>query len=357
MPMNKTAYLLSTSLVFALSAGLSHAQITDDEVVTTGLRQAYQGDFDPLEVPQADLTIDSEALSIAGALNLNEALDLSSSVARQNNFGGLWNSFSIRGFSGDINLPSGFLVNGFNAGRGFGGPRDLVGIEAVEVLKGPRSALYGRGEPGGTINLVTKRPQFETGGYVRGTIGSWSRFRVEGDAQTGLGEDENIGVRLVGFHEDAESFRETVETKKLGFYPSAAVKFSQNTIATYELEYTGQDIPFDRGVAFSDGFGFTPRETFAGEPGDGPIETEVIGHQFEAQHDFNDNWSLLAGLGYRETSLEGNASETNFGSRQTYFIDGQTLSRFFRFRDFDSEYFVLRGEIAGEFNTGGLRHR
>ena len=61
---------------------------------------------------------------------------------RQNNFGGLWNSFSVRGFSGDINLPSGFLVNGFNAGRGFAGPRDIVGIESVEVLKGPRSALF-----------------------------------------------------------------------------------------------------------------------------------------------------------------------------------------------------------------------
>ena len=73
-----------------------------------------------------------------GALNLNDALDLSASVARQNNFGGLWNAFAIRGFYGDLNLPSGFLVNGFNAGRGFGGPRDLIGIESVEVLKGPR---------------------------------------------------------------------------------------------------------------------------------------------------------------------------------------------------------------------------
>ena len=88
-----------------------------------------------------------------------------------------------------------------------------------------------------------------------------------------------------------------------------------------------------------------------------PIETQAFGHQLEAGYDFSDNWSFLAGLGYRETSLEGDAFEPQFGSRQTYFRDGQTISRFFRSRDFDSDYFVLRGELSGEFDTGGLRHR
>ena len=329
----------------------------DDQntIFVVGERRAYQGNFDPLESPTADQILDLETLRDAGALDLDTALDLSASVARQNNFGGLWNSFSIRGFSGDINLPSGFLVNGFNAGRGFGGPRDLVGIEAVEVLKGPRSALFGRGEPGGTVNLITKRPNFENGGYVRGTIGSWEQYRFEGDIQTVLGANENFGLRLVGFYEDAESFRPRVETEKYGFYPSATWNVTDNTNVTYELEFTHQELPFDRGVVFSDTFGFSPREVFVGEPV--PIETEVIGHQLEAQHNFNDNWSFLGGIGYRETSFEGDAFEPQFGSRQTFFQDGQTISRFFRSRDFDSDYFVVRGELAGEFQTGRLRHR
>ncbi len=331
------------------------AESRQEVIFVVGDRQAYRGNFDDLEVPAADQIIGEDVLRDAGALNLSDALDLSASVARQNNFGGLWNSFSIRGFSGDINLPSGFLVNGFNAGRGFGGPRDLAGIESVEILKGPRSALFGRGEPGGTVNLVTKRPNFETGGYVQGTIGSWNQFRAEGDFQTVLGASENIGVRLVGFFEDAESFRDTVETQKFGFYPSATVNFSDDTNLTYELEYTSQELPFDRGVVFSDEFGFSPRDFFVGE--NVPIETEVVGHQFEMQHNFNDNWSFLGGIGYRETTLEGDAFEPQFGSRQTYFVDGTTIARFFRSRDFESDYLVLRGEIAGEFNTGQLRHR
>ena len=327
----------------------------DDTIFVVGERRAYRGNFDPLENPTADQILDLEVLRDAGALDLDTALDLSASVARQNNFGGLWNSFSIRGFSGDINLPSGYLVNGFNAGRGFGGPRDLVGIESVEVLKGPRSALFGRGEPGGTINLVTKRPNFENGGYVQGTIGSWEQYRFEGDVQTVLGPNENFGIRLVGFYEDAESFRNEVETEKYGFYPSASWNVTDNTNVTYELEYTHQELPFDRGVVFSDDFGFSPRDVFVGEPV--PIETEVIGHQLEAQHNFNKNWSFLGGIGYRETSFEGDAYEPQFGSRQTFFQDGQTISRFFRSRDFDSDYFVVRGELAGEFQTGALRHR
>ena len=251
-------------------------------------------------------------LDDAGAFTLDEALDLSASVARQNNFGGLWNSFSIRGFSGDINLPSGFLVNGFNAGRGFGGPRDLVGIESVEVLKGPRSALFGRGEPGGTINLVTKRPDFETSGYVKGTIGSWNQFRAEGDFQTVLGANENVGVRLVGFFEDAESFREGKETQKYGFYPSISFAFNDRSSLTYELEYTNQELPQDRGVVFSETFGYSPSELFVGEP-DALIEAETLGHQLEYRYDFSENWGLLLGAGYRETSLVGDAYETNFG--------------------------------------------
>ena len=338
-----------------IDAVLAQSDIKE-EIIIQGHR-AYFSDFELLETPQSESILSAELLQDAGVLDLNQALDLSASVARQNNFGGLWNSFSVRGFSGDINLPSGFLVNGFNAGRGFGGPRDIVGVESVEVMRGPRSALFGRGEPGGTINLTTKRPQFEDSGEIKATVGSWDQTRVTGDWQTTLGNNETVGLRLVGFYEDAESFRETVETQKAGLYPSLKWQVSDKTTLSYELEYTQQEIPFDRGVAFTEEFGFTPRRTFVGEPGDGPIDTEVIGHQFEVQYELSEKWSVLTGFGHRETSLTGNASETNFAGRQTLFLDGSTLSRFFRFRDFDSEYTVLRTELAGEFNTGALRHR
>ena len=215
MKFRKLTVAVAVSL--SLGAYVVKAQNEGLEEILVEGKRAYLGDFGTLEIPQAESILDADLLEDAGVFDLNAALDLSASVARQNNFGGLWNSFSVRGFSGDINLPSGFLVNGFNAGRGFGGPRDIIGIESVEVLRGPRSALFGRGEPGGTVNLVTKRPEFETEGEIQATLGSWNQQRVSGDYQTVVGENDNVGIRFVGFYENAETFRETVETQKIGF--------------------------------------------------------------------------------------------------------------------------------------------
>lgn len=307
------SFILTPALLADDEADESDRVIELDTLTVNSTRQAYRGDFVALETPQSELSINVETLRDAGAIDLNQALDLSSSVARQNNFGGLWNSFALRGFVGDENLPSNYLVNGFNAGRGFGGPRDLSGIQSVEILKGPRSALFGRGEPGGTINLVTKRPTFgKTEGSLKLSVGSFNTYRTDLDWTSTL--SEGVAVRMVGFYEDAESYRDTIETKKQGLSPSIAFRFNEQSLLVYELEYSEQEIPFDRGVIAIDGeLGLLPEDRFLGEPGYGPIDTKVLGHQIEFQHDFNDNWSGLLGFNYRDTSLEGFASENGFG--------------------------------------------
>jgi iron complex outermembrane receptor protein len=328
-----------------------------EAVTVTGTRQAYRGDFRRLETPQAEQTIDAEALRASGASDLTQALDLSASVARQNNFGGLWNAFALRGFVGDENLPSNYLVNGFNAGRGFGGPRDLSGIESIDVLKGPRAALFGRGEPGGTVNLVTKRPTFKTAGEFRVSAGSFETYRADVDWTTPL--SDAIAVRLVGFAEDAGSFRDTVATRKYGMSPSLAWRISPQTRLVYELELSHQEIPFDRGVLAINGqLGRIPQSRSLGEPGDGPLEANVQGHQFEFQHDFSKDWSALVGFTTRKTSLEGFSTEAELATnRQRLLVDGQTLTRQRRFRDYDASYQVIRAEINGRFRLAGLQHR
>ncbi|GAB1261679.1 TonB-dependent siderophore receptor [Aurantivibrio plasticivorans] len=348
------AVLLSCTFPFnSAFSQTSEAKSAEIEtIVITGTRQAYRGQFTTLETPQSELTLDSEILRNAGAIDLNQALDLSSSVARQNNFGGLWNSFAVRGFIGDENLPSNYLVNGFNAGRGFGGPRDLSGIESVEVLKGPRAALYGRGEPGGTINLVTKRPTFDNYTEVRVSAGSFDTYRTDVDWDSAI--SDTVAFRLVGFYEDAESFRDTVETTKYGLSPSVAVQFNDQSQLVYELEFSNQEIPFDRGViAIDDKLGVIPESRFLGEPGYGPIETDVLGHQLEYQHDFDGNCVGLVGFNYRDTSLEGYASENGFAAPDP----NGDYNRFTRYRDYDATYQVFRAEISGSFDTGALNHR
>lgn len=333
-----------------------------ESTLVIGVQQAYQGDFTAMETPQSTLIINAEDLRNAGALNLTEALDLSASVARQNNFGGLWNSFSVRGFVGDENLPSNYLVNGFNAGRGFGGARDLSGIESVEVLKGPRAALFGRGEPGGTVNLVTKRPTFETAGELGLSVTSYNTYRADIDYTTTA--SKKVAVRLVGFYEDAESFRDTIETHKTGVSPSLLWRIGDDSQLVYEMEYSAQKVPFDRGVVAvglageKKKLGVIAQSRFLGEPGDGPMEANVLGHQLEWQHNFTGDWRALVGLNIRDTSLEGFATENDFyGSRQFLALDGQNLTRFRRYRDYDAAYQVFRAEINGSFTIADIEHR
>lgn len=110
------------------------------------------------EVPQAVRVLPRQTLDDIGALRLDNSLDFVSGVSRQNNFGGTWDNIAIRGFAGHENTGMSLLRNGFSSNRGFNAPRDIANIESIEFLKGPSAALYGNSEPGGTLNIVTKKP-------------------------------------------------------------------------------------------------------------------------------------------------------------------------------------------------------
>jgi iron complex outermembrane receptor protein len=327
------------------------------EIIVVGQRQAYRGDIAIKDTPQSIQVLDAELLDTIGVTGLEDALEMASGIAKQNNFGGLWDAFAVRGFSGDENFPSGYLVNGFNGGRGYGGPRDASNIERIEVLKGPNSALFGRGEPGGTVNIITKKPKFETEGSFSLSAGSYDNYRVEGDV-TGAITDK-IAVRLNGAAEDAGSFRNTIKTKKYTASPSILVELTEDTSLSYEMEYVNQKVPFDRGVIAVNGeLGVISDKTFLGEPGDGPTKVRVLGHQAQLQHDISDNWSVLVGAGYRETSFKGYSSDAELASgRQTLDkTNGVYLSRQRRYRDYDTEHSVLRGEVSGTVETGAFTH-
>lgn len=354
------AAVLLASTVFCAASPAFAEETADPEITVTGIRQAYQGEFEQKEIPQAVAVIDAKLLEENNILRLTDALDLNASVARQNNFGGLWDAFAVRGFAGDENLPSGYLVNGFNGGRGFGGARDVAGVERIEVLKGPAAALYGRGEPGGTVNIVTKRAEFgDFKGSASGLYGSFDRIRFDADTNIPIGE--NIAVRLIGFSEKSDSFRATVDSKRYGLLPSIAIKLGEDTTLSYDLEWTRSQADFDRGVVAPNGvLGVMSRRNFLGEPGDGPLKANVTGHQLQLQHDFSDDWSLLLGTSYRETDLEGFSSEAELAGSRQFLGRAATLnllSRQRRFRDYEGEHFVVRGEVSGDFELAGLRHR
>lgn len=347
------ACLVSTPVAFAQET------TSLDTVVVTAQKQPYRGDTPLKELPQSVQVLSADLLGDVGVTDFENALDFASGVARQNSFGGLWDSFAIRGFAGDENVPSGYLVNGFNAGRGFSGRRDASNIESIEVLKGPGSALYGRSEPGGTINLVTKKPKFETQGSVELAVSRFDTYRVAGDFTGPIGD--SFAFRVNGAYEEGDSFRDTVSSEKYAFTPSFLVRLSDSTSISYELEVVNQEAPFDRGivaVGVDAVLGPVPNSRFLGEPNDGPMKIEAFGHQFVLQHQFTNGWALLAGAGYRDSTFKGFSSDAELAAgRQTLNRDGSTiLARQRRYRDYSATDLSGRVELTGSFNTGSLVH-
>lgn len=355
--------IASTAAIALPTAAIAQAPAAEtSDIVVTGLKRQYFGDTPVKEIPQAVQFLEGKLLNDLNITRLDTALELASGISKQNNFGGLWDSFAIRGFAGDENFPSGFLVNGFNGGRGYGGPRDASNVERIEVLKGPNSALFGRGEPGGTVNIVSKKPTFKEGGSFSVAGGKWNTYRVEGDYNLPI--TDTVAIRLTGAVENAESFRDTVETRKYVLNSSFLAKLSDKTIFTYELEYVNQEVPFDRGVVAMKNLatgiytlGIVPNTRFLGNPADGPIKVEVLGHQAQLQHDLSDDWVVMLGAGYKDTTFEGFSSDPELvEGRQQLYTDGRTLTRQRRYRDYSTTHMVFRGEISGKAETGSIIH-
>ena len=355
-----TALITSTTAIafpVAASAQDGEGVTSDNTIIVTGLRQQYRGDVPLEELPQTVQTLDGSVLDELAITGLTESLSLASGIAQQNNFGGLWDSFAIRGFAGDENFPSGFLVNGFNGGRGYAGPRDASNVERIEILKGPNGAVFGRGEPGGTINIITKKADLaETFGSFSVSAGSFDTYRVEGDYN--LVVSDTLAIRLNGAAQDAGSFRDTVNSDKIVATPSILFSPTSATKLSYELEYVDNNVPFDRGVVAVNGeLGLIPNSRFLGEPGDGDTEVDVLGHQFQFQQQLSRDWFFLFGAGYRESSLQGFSSDPELaGGRQTLDSTGNLLARQRRYKDYDATNATLRGELSGKLYTGPLTH-
>lgn len=353
-----TACLIGPMPAFAqeTKAATDEAAADDQTIIVRGQRQQYLGDAPVHSLSQNVQTLDSRTLKDAGITKLAAALDFVAGVARQNNFGGFFDSYAIRGFAGDESSASNYLINGFPASRGYGGARDASNIEQIQVIKGPTSALFGRGDPGGAVNIITKKPNFTTGGSFTVSGGSFNTFRGEGDINLAL--TDRVAVRVTGAYEDGDSFRDYIHSRKYTFTPSVLFQISEDTSLSYELEYVHAAAPFDRGiVAVNGNLNTVPRSRFLGEPGDGPVTTEALGHQAQLQHDFSSDWSLLIGAGYRTSSFKGYATEAeSTASRQALYVDGKTLTRQRRLRDYKTTDLTFRTELSGKFTTFGLQH-
>lgn len=301
------------------------------------------------ELPQSVRIVTRQAIDDLGATKLDDVLDYVGGVSRQNNFGGLWDNIAIRGLAGDQNIGMATLFNGFPSGRGFNAPRDLASVERVEFLKGTAAALYGSSEPGGTLNVVSKRPLWKPAHALEGYAGSHRLRRAAIDSTGPIGEA--FAYRLNAALEDRDSFRDHVSAERQVVAPAFTWLPSQDTSLDYTAEVLRHRTPLDRGVVAVDNrLGVIPRSRFLGEPADGAVTVQNATHQLILTHDWRPGWRSRVGLSVRETSIDGYSTEP--GALQA---DGQ-LRRQRRLRNYASDDIAVQAELRGEVEAGGVGH-
>lgn len=128
-------------------------------------------------------------------------------------------------------------------------PRSFnAATERVEVLKGPASTLYGILDPGGLINVITKRPERQFSGSVSGTSTSFGGGTGSVDI-TGPIEGTNLAYRLIGEYQNEDYWRNFGKNKSSFIAPSLTW-FGERATVTASYSHRDYSAPFDRGTIF-----------------------------------------------------------------------------------------------------------
>ena len=318
-----------------------------DGYLAKGSVSATRTDTPLREVPQTVVVVPDQVLQDAAATRVDTALDLAG-VGRANNFAGLGlTEFTIRGFN-----TGEYYRNGFPINRGYPNSPDVVSIERIEVLKGPSAFLYGRGDPGGTFNIVTKQPLAERALAIGTQIGSFNQKRSTFDATGALDEEGKVLARVTGAVEDNGSFRDFVHGDRFYLAPVIVWKPTADTTITLEGELVSTATTFDRGVVPINGnIRALPRSFFIGEPGIPPVRNDTALGQLRIEHRIDPDWVVTAGA----QALGGRLFGDGVGAMNVL-RDGRTLRRTFEHRDLSWSDLDVQLNLAGKFDTGPFRH-
>ncbi len=184
---------------------------TDEHLVVEGREFGYKADTNStamrmemtqLETPGQVAVIDETVIDEQRASTLGEVLRNDASVSA----GGTSRNrerFSLRGF--ELSSSDGFLRDGRQHWSHYRQPIEL--LERVEVLKGPSGLLYGKSEPGGLVNMVSKKPTTQTQVSLSQDIGSNEHSRIVLDVSGSLNDAETLRARAIFAKENYSSWR------------------------------------------------------------------------------------------------------------------------------------------------------
>lgn len=304
-----------------------------------------------LDTPQSVQVVPQQVLEDQQILRVDDALRNVSGITGSLDYTSDAN-INIRGFNAADGFSNGsVLQDGFRINSNFS-TEDTANVERVEVIKGPSSVLYGQSDPGGIINLVSKRPLAFPFYEVEVQGGSFGLFRPSVDLSGPLAEDGSLSYRLNAAYQIEDDFRDfDVDRERFLVAPVLSWDISDRTNLTLLLEYNQERTPANAGtLAFEDGV-LDIRDRIVGEPDDF-FRNRFLSVGYDLTHQFNEDWTLNHGFRYVNQDYR-----TVLTLPVAFDETTGEVTRFFAERDLLTNDYTFQTNVVGEFETGSVQHQ
>ena len=297
-----------------------------------------------IDIPQAISTVTKELIADKMELTLKDAMN---DVSGVNQYSG-YDEYTIRGFRAenarDIDGLRGYNTTYTSA--------MLVNIERIEVIKGPTATLYGNCDPGGTINLVTKKPLDTTRAELNIYGGTWQHLRAEGDVTGPLNKSKTLLFRFNAGYDNGNSFISETFAKSyelapsFTFIPSDKFKMNVNFSLSHINTVLNQGQP---GFEENNNLNLTPINLTLGQPGDYFHETDIASI-ISASYKISKNFSFNAGYLHYTTQEDVGTHGLND------YITPDSVSLYYSNWVYHTATNTLTTYFTGKFKTGKLNH-
>jgi iron complex outermembrane receptor protein len=313
------------------------------------------------ETPMSLSVVTSDQIAAQQARTVSEALGFTSGVqAPTGAFAVTESALLLRGFpinNGGSIYRDGTLTSS-NANYSRYAP-EPYGLERIELLHGPASVLFGQNQPGGVINVVSKKPTTTPLHELQVQVGSYNRKQVAGDFSGPIDDAGIWSYRITGLVRDAKTQVDDTVDKRTFLSPAITWRPSNRTELTIRAEYQRTEglsnnlLPAAGTVAYNPN-GQIPTNRVLGlsRYNNEVYENSAIGYQFE--HRFDDVWSVRQNVRY--SSYNGTRNNLRFGSFfPTTQLNTVALQRWQLHTDADT--ITADNQVQADFTTSILTHK
>ncbi len=250
------------------------------------------------------------------------------------------------------------LRGGFNA---YDADIETYGLERIDVVKGPASALYGAGVPGGLVDATTKRPTATPLREIELLAGSFERFQGAFDIGGPATADGTVLYRLTGLFRDSDTQINFSPDNRIYIAPAVTFQPTAQTSLTLLTSYqktekggSEQSLPMANTVFATPGTPKISSSLYLGAPGLTNWTVENISAGYEFKHEFDNGWKLTQNARYIHSDVDYVSS---WGSDATLaVVDGQYINIGVQERPKTSDSFLIDTHLSRKFDTGPLGH-